>query len=211
MDKQEIILRTAEYVKAGMNSGDSGHDWHHVERVRKLAKIIGREEGADLFVVELAALLHDLDDWKFNTSTERTEKFLDDLVDTYTKGKVMHLINDMSFKGAAEEMPVLSKEGLVVQDADRLDALGAIGISRVFSFAGFKKNPIHDPEVMPAKNMTFEEYRKNKSTAINHFYEKLLLIKDRMNTAAGRRIAEGRHAFMEQYLEQFFKEWNGEN
>jgi uncharacterized protein len=214
MDKVAAIEKTREHVRHAMQGMDSGHDHFHVERVWRTARQIAEEEKADLFVVEMAALLHDIADWKFHgedAGTTKAREWMSTLdLDEETVEKVIEIIDGVTFKGAAEKAKHLSLEGNVVQDADRLDALGALGISRVFSFAGFKGNPIHDPAAEPQHNMNFEQYKKNKSTAINHFHEKLLLIKDRMNTDTAKKMAEGRHTYMEEYLDRFFKEWNGE-
>jgi uncharacterized protein len=212
MNKKRILEKTKEFVKKEM-SGDSGHDWFHVLRVNNLAKKIAKKEKADLFVVELAVLFHDIADSKFTDGDEtiapkKTKDFLEALnVDTETINKAVYIVEHVSFK--KEQPAEKTLEFKVVQDADRLDAIGAIGIARAFSFGGFKNRVIYDPEDKPKTNLTKEEYIKAKGTTINHFYEKLLLLKDLMNTETGKKLAEKRHKFMEKYLEQFYKEWNG--
>jgi len=208
MDKQLIAEKTAKYVRDVMNH-EPGHDWFHIERVVSIAKVIGRREGADMFVVEMAALLHDVDDWKFTDGSTMARDWMRSVGVGDDAAKIMDIIENLSFKGTTHDDSMTTIEGKVVQDADRLDAIGAIGIARVFTFAGHSNNPIHDPSIKPRLDMTTEEYKKNKSTAINHFHEKVLLLKGRMNTATGRELAHGRHEFIEKYLDQFFKEWEG--
>lgn len=183
-----------------------------------MAKKIGKEEGADLFVVELASLLHDIADWKFQDggddsvgamiAKEWLEKFN---VDSKIISHICDIIVGVSFKGAGVEDKLNSIEGKVVQDADRLDAMGAMGISRCFAYGGSKSREIYNPEKKPHMHKSFEEYKKSDSPSINHFYEKLLLLKDRMNTKTGKLIAKERHEFMESYLGRFFKEWEGKS
>ncbi len=215
MEKEQIIGKTIEYVKANMKNGESGHDWFHIERVWKMAKRIGEEEGANMFTVELAALLHDIADWKFHEEGACERKAAEWMeiqdVDKAIINQVIHIIEDISFKGSGEKEKMTSLECKVVQDADRLDALGAIGIARAFTFGGYKNISIHDPKMKPRNKMNYSQYKILNETVINHFYEKLLLLKDRMNTGIGRKLAEQRHKFMEQYLEQFFKETGGES
>lgn len=216
MNHEQIIEKTMEYVKENMEYGDVGHDWFHIERVWKMAKMIAKEENGNMFIVELGALLHDIADWKFHgtgagevkaktwlASLGVGEKIIDD---------VIHIIENVSFKGVAESEKMQTLEGKIVQDADRLDAIGAIGVARACTYVGFKRIPIHDPAVNIRKDMDFNEYKNTAivGTAINHFYEKLLFLKARMNTETGKKLAEGRHRFMELYLEQFFKEISGE-
>lgn len=207
------ISATEEFVREKLPIDATGHDWHHVFRVRRNALAIGQAEGAEPLAVELAALLHDIADHKFHggdeTAGPRTaEKWLaslgvpDDLV-----GRVCEIIARLSFKGAAVAQEPLSLEGQVVQDADRLDALGAIGIARAFAYGGFKGRPLYDPEVPPEQHASFEAYKKGVGPTLNHFHEKLLLLKDRFNTAAGRRLAQERHAFLVEYLRRFLEEW----
>ena len=212
---QDAIERTEEYVKQNMKEyKDATHDWFHIERVWKTAKKIAQEEGADMFIVEMAALLHDIDDFKFNENgtTLKSKSWLESLgLDSDTIDKIVHIVENISFKGSAEENKIQTLEGKVVQDADRLDAIGAFGVARAFTYAGYKNIPIFNPAVEIRNNMSFDEYRKNEGSAINHFHEKLLLLKDRMNTKTGKFLAEDRHNFMETYLKQFFKEANGES
>lgn len=209
----EIIRQTEQHVRGLLTGEGTGHDWFHIERVRRVALAIGREEGADLIVVELAALLHDVADWKFAGGDERaapraTREWLSaqgapaSLIE-----HVASIVAGLSFKGAGVATPMATLEGRVVQDADRLDALGAIGIARTFAYGGHKGQPIHDPAISPQPHATFEAYKRGGGTSINHFHEKLLLLADRMNTAAGKRLAAGRHQYMEQFLTQFDAEW----
>ncbi len=218
MDKkqEEIIRRTAEYVRSLLEGESSGHDWWHVYRVWKMSLRIAEEEGGvDLFVVQLAALLHDIADWKFHGGDDTVgpklaKEWLEKLnVDEEVISHVCEIIENLSFKGAGVRTKMQTKEGMIVQDADRLDALGAIGIARCFATGGKMGNVLHDPEAKPRYHRTFEEYKRSRSTSINHFYEKLLLLKDMMNTETARRIAEDRHRFMEKFLERFFDEWEG--
>ncbi len=215
MDHSVILSRTADHVRILLAGDSAGHDWWHIERVRRVALTIAREEQANLFLVELAALLHDVADWKFAGGDEQAgpaaaRKWLMSLeVDDPTIDHVCRIIGQLSFKGAGVATPMDSLEGACVQDADRLEAIGAIGIARTFAYGGWKGQSMHDPELPPQLHGSFTEYKQNKGTTINHFYEKLLLLKDRMNTAAGKRMAEARHEFMQQYLDQFFAEWEG--
>jgi uncharacterized protein len=210
-----LIDRTADYVKARLSGEGSGHDWWHTYRVWKTAHRIGETEGADLLVVELAALLHDIADWKAHegdstVGPEVAKKWLTSLdVEERVIEHVCRIIADISFKGAGVDQPVLLLEGKVVQDADRLDAIGAIGIARAFAYGGAKGRLIYDPEKKPEEHQAAESYLKSGGTTINHFYEKLLLLKDRMNTAAGKAIAEKRHRFMEEFLRRFYEECEG--
>ncbi|MCE5267834.1 MAG: HD domain-containing protein [Planctomycetaceae bacterium] len=210
----DIIAPTADHVKALLSGEGSGHDWWHTERVWRMAKRIGEAEGADLLVVELAALLHDIADWKFHggdssVGPKLAREWLGPHVAPAVMQHVCEILASISFKGAAVEQPVLSLEGRAVQDADRLDAIGAIGIARAFAYGGSKGRPIYDPTSKPVEHRTAESYLRSNGTTINHFYEKLLLLKDRMNTATGRAIAEQRHEFMEEYLRQFYEDWEG--
>ncbi|MGO8745915.1 MAG: HD domain-containing protein [Thermoguttaceae bacterium] len=215
MPPSDLIDRTANHVKAVLSGDGTGHDWWHVYRVWKMAKRIGQAEGAGLLVVELAALLHDIADWKLHdgdcaVGPRMARDWLDSLeLDGSISQHVCQIIADISFKGAGVEQPVLSLEGQVVQDADRLDAIGAIGIARAFSYGGAKGRLMYDPVVKPTEHRTAEAYLKSGGTTINHFYEKLLLLKDRMNTATGKAVAEERHRFIEEFLERFFEEWEG--
>ena len=215
MPSADFIDRTANHVKTVLSGEGSGHDWWHVYRVWRMARRIGQAEKADLLVVELAALLHNIADWKLHGGDSSVgpmmaRDWLDSLeVDPSISEHVCQIIAGISFKGAAVEQPPLSLEGKVVQDADRLDAMGAVGIARAFAYGGAKGRVIYDPAVKPTEHRTAEAYLKSGGTTINHFYEKLLLLKDRMNTATGRAIADARHEFMEDYLRRFFEEWEG--
>ncbi|MBI5228598.1 HD domain-containing protein [Candidatus Micrarchaeota archaeon] len=214
MHHKEKIEETATFAEKLLSSDASGHDWFHTKRVWKLAKKIGEKEGADLFVVELAALLHDIWDWKFHQGDEtagskKAMEFMESIgVDGITRDKVCSIIQKTSFKGARVKEEELSLEGKCVQDADRLDAIGAIGIARAFAYGGHVKQPLFDPSIKPILHESKEDYFKANTSTINHFYEKLLLLKDRMKTETGKKMAEKRHAFMEEFLEEFFKEWN---
>ncbi|MDR2222377.1 MAG: HD domain-containing protein [Flavobacteriaceae bacterium] len=214
MDKR--IEQTINYVKQELQNAESGHDWFHIERVYRNALNIASKEGeVDLVVVKLIALLHDIADSKFHQGDEtvgprKAREWLTSLAfDQQTIDHVVLGIENISFKGGNFEKKFSSKELDIVQDADRLDAIGAIGIARTFNYGGYKNTVIHDPMIPPAMNMTKEEYKKHKGTTLNHFYEKLLLLKDRMNTQTGKQIAEERHKFMELYLAQFYAEWEG--
>lgn len=216
MDKAHLITQTAAYVQAETSGEGSGHDWWHIYRVWQTARHIGVQEGADLFIVELAALLHDIADWKFHDGDETVGprvagEWLRGLeVSAAVIEQVQAIIAGVSFKGEAETPVALTLAGQVVQDADRLDALGAVGIARVFAYCGYKGIPIYDPDVPPQEGMTAAAYKKSDSSGINHFYEKLLLLKDRMNTASGRGLAEERHAYLQGYLAQFMQEWQAD-
>lgn len=213
-DNQKRIAADAEeWVRAKLEQDSSGHDWWHIERVVRSARTIALAEGADTFVCELAALLHDMADEKLNEDPFAAEQELvrwlaNCGISEQEADHIMEIIAMMSFKGGSRP-PMRTKEGQVVQDADRLDAIGAVGISRVFAYSGAKGRPIHDPSLPPRSNMTAEEYRNGRDTAINHFYEKLLKLRDLMNTSAGKELAAERHRFMEMYLEQFYAEWDG--
>lgn len=212
-DKEHLIVQAKHYVKSELSQDYSGHDWSHIERVSRLARTIAVLENADLFICELAALLHDVADGKLNHSEQEG---LDKVRNWLTVHKVnaldiehiMDIISTMSFKGGRKaEMKTL--EGKIVQDADRLDAIGAIGIARVFAFSGANGRTIHDPNIKVRDALTEEEYRNGKDTAINHFYEKLLKLRDRMNTNYAKELAAARHQFMLTYLDQFYDEWDG--
>jgi uncharacterized protein len=211
----QIIQETQEHVRGLLAGDSSGHDWFHIERVRRTAMLIGREEGADLVVVELAALLHDVADWKFaggdHTAGPRAARHW--LASRGVEGTlidhVASIVAGLSFKGAGVPTPMATLEGQVVQDADRLDALGAIGIARTFAYGGHKGQPLHDPAIPPQPHASFDAYKRGGSTTINHFHEKLLLLAERMNTRTGRCLAIERQRFMERFLEQFQAEWDG--
>ena len=213
MNKSKFILETTEFVKQKLQNAEGGHDWFHIERVLKNAREIAAGEEVDLFIVELGALLHDIADYKFHDGDEAVgpriaRNFLEEK--NLPEELIVHvenIINFVSFKGGNEQQSFNSPELMVVQDADRLDAIGAIGIARTFNYGGFKNRPLFDPEIKPNLNMSKEEYKNSVAPTINHFYEKLLLLKDRMNTATGKRLAAGRHNFMELFLQQFYEEW----
>jgi uncharacterized protein len=215
LTNQEAIRRTAEHVQKLLAGEGSGHDWFHIERVHRTALAIGREEGADLFIVELAALLHDVADWKFaggdhDAGPRAAGQWLTSLsVSLAVIEHVCEIIGGLSFKGSGVSTPMRTLEGQIVQDADRLDALGAIGIARAFAYGGYKGRALYDPNIPPQPHDSFDAYKKSTGPTINHFYEKLLLLKDRMNTPTAKRLAAERHDFMEQYLKQFTSEWEG--
>lgn len=216
MDKRKIIKEVENYVKKELAGDSTGHDWWHIRRVRQMAKAIAEKEGGDLFVIELAALLHDIADWKFSNGDERAGSkkagvLLKKIgINEETTERVGEIVDNVSFKGAGVENKIKTKEGMIVQDADRLDVIGAIGAARVFAYGGSVGREIYDPDIKPKFHKNFEDYKKNKSSSINHFYEKVLLLKDRLNTKTARKIAVQRHKFLEKYLEQFFREWEGE-
>ncbi len=213
MDKQEILNKAEQFAKEVLEKDSSGHDWWHIYRVARSAKTIAVQEGADTFICEMAALLHDIADEKLTGNEELGLKKVNNWliqhgVHTTDTAHVMEIISNMSFKGGGRP-PMPTLEGKIVQDADRLDAIGAVGISRVFAYSGAKNRLIHDPQLKPREQMTIEEYRKGNGTGINHFYEKLLKLKDLMNTDYAKKMAEDRHRFMEDYLNQFYQEWEG--
>lgn len=212
----DIVQSTVTFVKNTLKDAEGGHDWFHIERVWKNAKLIAaKEAGANMQVVELSALLHDIADSKFHDGDEqigprKAREFLESLnLDATTIKHVVAIIENISFKGGHNKRTLESLELDIVQDADRLDAIGAIGIARTFNYGGFKNRVIYDPEIKPNPGMSKEEYKKSTAPTINHFYEKLLLLKGLMNTESGKELAEKRHAFMEDFLEQFYAEWNG--
>jgi len=216
MDNQEIINKTVDFVKETLAHAEGGHDWWHIYRVWKNAKLIAQhEEGVDILIIELGALLHDIADSKFHGGDEEigpstSSSFLKSInVDQMTIDHVENIIRHISFKGGINGQKWMSPELAVVQDADRLDALGAIGVARTFNYGGHVGRSLYDPNIKPNLSMTPEEYKKSNNPTINHFYEKLLLLKDLMNTKTGKAIAEERHKFMESYLEQFYAEWEG--
>ncbi|WP_026914803.1 HD domain-containing protein [Christiangramia portivictoriae] len=215
MTEELLIEHTIAYVKETLQNAEGGHDWFHIERVYKNSLNIAASEKANLLVVKLGALLHDIADSKFHGGDDtvgpakareflKTQKVSEEIID-----HVVKIIENISFKGGNVQQQFKSLELDIVQDADRLDALGAIGIARTFNYGGFKNRSLYDPDIAPKLQMSKEEYKASKAPTINHFYEKLLLLKDRMNTKTGRRIAEERHQFMEQFLQQFYDEWNG--
>lgn len=211
------IEQTIEFVKYSLAGAEAGHDWWHIYRVWQTAKTIGSRENVNMEIVEFAALLHDIADSKFHDGNEeigpkKAADFLKSIsVDLETVHHVQEIIRNMSFKSSLGKISFHSKELEVVQDADRLDAIGAMGIARAFSFGGFKQREFYNPDIPPALNMNKEDYKNSKAPTINHFYEKLLLLKDKMNTETGKELALQRHQFMEIFLEQFYSEWNGSN
>lgn len=216
MTNTEIIEETIVFVKETLQGAEGGHDWFHIQRVFRNSLLIAKDEEVDSLVVSLAALLHDIADAKFYDGDESigpkiAAEFLKSLsVEEKVINHVVKIILNISFSSSLDpEKSFSSKELQVVQDADRLDAIGAIGIARAFNYGGFKNRGMYDPDITPNLNMSKEEYKKSNAPTINHFYEKLLLLKDKMNTASGKRIAEERHQFMLLYLEQFYMEWNG--
>lgn len=216
MNHQEIIDQTVKFVKETLANAEGGHDWWHIYRVWQLAKKIATTEKANLLVVELGALLHDIADAKFNDGDEsigpkKAREFLQSIsVEEEIITHVENIIQHISFKGGNFEQAFNSSELAVVQDADRLDAMGAIGIARTFNYGGFKNRAMYEPNIPPNLNMSKEEYKNSTAPTINHFYEKLLLLKDRMNTTTGKAMAKHRHQFMEEFLEEFYNEWEGE-
>jgi uncharacterized protein len=215
MKAEKIINATIFFVKKELEHAEGGHDWWHIERVWKNAKLIAANENVDLFVVELASLLHDIADSKFhngdeNIGPEKAKYFLESLsVEKTIIEHVENIVRNISFKGGNFSNDFYSPELAVVQDADRLDALGAIGIARAFNYGGFKNRELYNPAIEPNLQMNKETYKKSEGPTINHFYEKLLLLKDKMNTTTGKKLATERHAFMELFLEQFYLECNG--
>ena len=218
MDKKEIISLTISFVKETLQGAEGGHDWFHIERVYNNAKLIAKGEDVDLYIVELGALLHDIADAKFYDGDEtigpkKAASFLRGLkVEEEIIDHIVNIIHYVSFKTSLDPEAAHkfhSNELKVIQDADRLDAIGAIGIARAFNYGGFKNRSLYDPSIAPNLDQDKETYKKSKAPTINHFYEKLLLLKDKMNTETGRKIAKKRHQFMEQYLQQFYDEWNG--
>lgn len=215
MVHSEIVEQTITFVKKSLVGAEGGHDWFHIQRVYKNAMLIAKDESVDPFIVALGALLHDIADSKFHNGDEtvgpkRARDFLSNLdVDPQVIDHVVKVIDNISFKGGHIKQIFTSPELDVVQDADRLDAIGAIGIARCFNYGGFKNRALYDPEIAPNLHMNKEEYKNSKAPTINHFYEKLLLLKDKMNTKTGKQLAQKRHEVMEGFLEQFYKEWNG--
>lgn len=222
MNKQEIIGNTVVFVKAALKDAEGGHDWFHILRVWNNAKQLAKYENVDLFVTELGALLHDIADAKFHDGDESigpkiARNFLESQqVDRSTITHIEKIISNVSYKSglrseknSTADQQFNSPELEIIQDADRLDAIGAIGIARCFNYGGFKNRPLYNPEIQPKINQSKEAYKNSNAPTINHFYEKLLLIKDKMNTKAGRQLAVERHHYMEQFLEQFYAEWEG--
>jgi uncharacterized protein len=216
MTNQNLINDTIAFVKKELENAEGGHDWFHIERVYKNAVLIANGENCDILIVQLGALLHDIADSKFHDGDEtvgpkKARLFLESkTVSENTITHVVNIIENISFKGGHETKKFSSLELDIVQDADRLDAIGAIGVARTFNYGGFKNRVIYNPEIKPNLNMSKEEYKNSDAPTINHFYEKLLLLKDKMNTKTGKKIAVQRHDFMELFLNQFYAEWNGE-
>ena len=214
--KQHQIEKTIAFVKQQLANAEGGHDWFHIQRVLNNAMLIAKNEDVDMFIVQLDALLHDIADSKFHNGDETVgpkvaREFLMELnLDAAIIEHVIKIIENISFAGGNELQKFNSLELDVIQDADRLDAIGAIGIARTFNYGGFKNRTMYDPEIQPNLEMTKEEYKASNAPTINHFYEKLMLLKDKMNTKTGQRIATDRHKFMVQFLEQFYAEWDGE-
>ena len=217
MNKTSIIKQTADYVKKTLEEEWSGHDWWHVYRVWQTAKTIGAKEKADMFIVELAAILHDISDWKFSrgddkAGAKKARKWLEKIkVDKKIIDEVTYIVENISYKGGTNKVKMRSIEGKIVQDADRLDAMGAIGVARAFAFGGNTNAKMHDPDIKPMTFRDFEDFKKSMkvNTVINHFYEKLLLIKNLMNTKTAKEIAKGRHRYLEEFLDKFLNEWEG--
>ena len=215
MNTNTLIDKTILFVKTTLAQAEGGHDWFHIERVYKNALLIAESEKCDLEIVQLGALLHDIADSKFHNGDESigpktARAFLEsEKVEPTIIDHVIAIIENISFKGGKVERQFSSIELDIVQDADRLDAIGAIGIARTFNYGGFKNRALYNPEIAPNLTMTKEEYKNNEAPTINHFYEKLLLLKDKMNTQTGKQIAQDRHRYMEDFLEQFYDEWEG--
>ncbi len=211
----DLINNTILFVKKQLENAEGGHDWFHIERVYKNALLIAQEEKCDLQIVQLGALLHDIADSKFHNGDESigpkiAREFLESQqLDSEKISNVIAIIENISFKGGNFEKKFSSIELNILQDADRLDAIGAIGIARAFNYGGFKNRALYDPKIAPKLKMSTEEYKKSQAPTLNHFYEKLLLLKDKMNTTTAKKIAEERHRFMESFLAQFYAEWDG--
>ena len=216
MINPDLIPKTILFVKEKLENAEGGHDWFHIERVYKNTLLIAKNEACSTAVVQLGALLHDIADSKFHDGDETVgprvaREFLEsENVDEEIIEHVVNIIENISYKGGNFEKKFTSIELNVVQDADRLDAIGAIGIARTFNYGGFKNRTLYDPEIAPNSSMSKEEYKNNDSPTLNHFYEKLLLLKDKMNTETGKQIAQERHRYMEGFLAQFYAEWEGE-
>ena len=215
MNKDQIISNTVSFVKETLKNAEGGHDWFHILRVWNNAKLIAKNEQVAIFIVELGALLHDIADSKFYNGDEtvgpkvarvflESEKVPDEIILHIEK-----IITNISYKGGNFKQNFTSPELDVIQDADRLDAIGAVGIARCFNYGGFKNRQLYNPEIAPNLNMTKKEYKNSEAPTINHFYEKLLLLKDKMNTVSGKKIAEERHQYMINFLQQFYNEWEG--
>jgi len=212
---RKTVTAAIVFVKAELSDAEAGHDWSHIERVWKLSRKITQTEKADPLVVELGALLHDIADSKFHNGDEtigpaKARIFLQSRnLNQDQINQVIGIVEHISFKGGNHDQTFSSPELNVVQDADRLDAIGAIGIARTFHYGGYKNRKLYDPDIQSNLKQTKEEYKKNTAPTINHFYEKLLLLKDRMNTVTGKKLANRRHKFMEDFLDEFYKDWEG--
>jgi len=216
MKQEQIIRNTTEFIKKEFANETSGHDWWHIYRVWKDSIELAKQEKCDLFIVEMAALLHDLSDFKFIEKEEGKNKIIAWLkkqeLDSEQIERILEVVEDISFKGAESESKIRSREAAVVQDADRLDAIGAVGIARAFAYGGKVGRPLYDPSVKATMHKSFEDYKKHgNSSTVNHFYEKLLLLGDRLNTESAKKVAEKRHKYMEQFLDEFYKEWEGKS
>ena len=217
MNRKAILKKTKKFVKQRFKGAEGGHDWFHTKRVLANSVHIAKKENANLFVVLMAALLHDIADAKFHDGDETvgpkvaSEFLIEHNVDQLCREHIVKIIESVSFKNSFSntDNPFNSIELQIVQDADRLDAIGAIGIARAFNYGGFKNRELYNPKITPNRSMSKEEYKKSDSPTINHFYEKLLLLKEKMNTSTGKKLAEKRHAFMLSYLDQFYQEWEG--
>lgn len=215
MEDSKYIIQTVDFVKTTLENAEGGHDWWHIYRVWNNAKALAKNEGGNRLIIELAALLHDIADSKFhggdeNIGPKKARTFLQSLdIPEENIEQITFIIAYMSFKGGHDQVDEKSLEFQIVQDADRLDAIGAIGIARTFNYGGFKNREIYNPDVPPEVGMSKEAYKNSSAPTINHFYEKLLLLKNLMNTQTGKELALQRHQFMEQYLEQFYAEWEG--
>lgn len=212
IQQMEILRHTEKYIKDFFKDEGSGHDWWHIFRVRNMALKLAVKEGGNIFLIEMAALLHDLDDWKLGGNEEESlaKKWLMKMnIEKHFSEKIIQIIEQVSFKGAGVVTNAISLEAKIVQDADRMDAIGAIGVARTFAYGGSKARLIYHPEIKPVLHDNFEDYQKNNAPTINHFYEKLLLLKDLLNTNSAKQIAEKRHRFMEEFLKQFYNEWEG--
>lgn len=211
-----LLDKTILFVKEKLENAEGGHDWFHIERVYKNAILISKEEDCDITIVKLGALLHDIADSKFHGGDESVgpkiaREFLEsENVSEEIIKHVINIIENISFKGGNFDKKFSSIELEIIQDADRLDAIGAIGIARTFNYGGFKNRQLYNPEILPILTMSKEEYKNSESPTLNHFYEKLLLLKDKMNTKTGKKIAQERHSYMENFLSQFYSEWDGE-
>ena len=212
--EKDILEKVRSEIQKQFEGEGTGHDWWHIVRVVNTAKSIAEREGANVFLVELSALLHDVGDHKFHKEVDAQERLIRELLDKVdvsieVRDQVIEIVANVSYKGANVETAPTSLEGRVVQDADRLDAIGAIGIARAFAYGGNKERLLYHPDQPPVMHNNFEAYKNDKGHTINHFYEKLLLLKERMQTSTGKKMAEDRHVYMESFLSQFYSEWEG--